>query len=373
MKYDVISADSHINEPPGTWMERVPAKFKDAAPRIVTTSDGGEGWKFPDEPQVHSFGLVSATLQRGEARAPERYIPSGLKFDEVARGSWDPRQHVEDMRTDGCDASIVYFGVAASMYNIKERDLRLACFRAFNDWLGEFCSYDPIRLMGPPLLPVEEESTQDALDELHRNIERWHIRSAQIPIFPWKRYHDKFYDPLWALAQELDLPLAFHRGLNRPFAFGAPSQGGPWMANQVMRDFSYSMPLADIVFGGVFDRFPNLKIVSAEGRTGWLIHFVQRADESLRRHGPWLNVKLNRLPSDCVKHNIYSTFIDDRAGILMRELIGVDTQMWSSDYPHSDSTWPNSMKIIEEQFEGVPAGDKHKMIAGNAVGLYKLG
>jgi hypothetical protein len=80
MKYDVISADSHINEPPGTWIERVPAKFKDAAPRIVTTSDGGEGWKFPDEPQVHSFGLVSATLQRGEARAPERYIPSGLKI-----------------------------------------------------------------------------------------------------------------------------------------------------------------------------------------------------------------------------------------------------------------------------------------------------
>jgi len=142
--------------------------------------------------QVHSFGLVSATLQRGEARAPERYIPSGLKFDEIARGSWDPRQHVEDMRTDGCNASIVYFGVAASMYNIKERDLRLACFRAFNDWLGEFCSYDPIRLMGPPLLPVEEESTQDALDELHRNIERWHIRSAQIPIFPWKRYYANF-------------------------------------------------------------------------------------------------------------------------------------------------------------------------------------
>jgi predicted TIM-barrel fold metal-dependent hydrolase len=100
---------------------------------------------------------------------------------------------------------------------------------------------------------------------------------------------------------------------------------------------------------------------------------VQRADESLRRHGPWLNMKLNRLPSDCIKHNIYSTFIDDRAGILMHELVGVDTQMWSSDYPHSDSTWPNLMKIIEEQFEGVPTADKYKMIAGNAVRLYKLG
>jgi hypothetical protein len=91
MKYEVISADSHINEPPGTWIDRVPAKFKDAAPRIVPTSDGGEGWKFPDEPQIHSFGLVSATLQRGEARAPERYIPSGLKFDTAGFPSTAPR------------------------------------------------------------------------------------------------------------------------------------------------------------------------------------------------------------------------------------------------------------------------------------------
>ncbi|HEV3112851.1 MAG TPA: hypothetical protein VGY99_20385 [Candidatus Binataceae bacterium] len=183
MKYNVISADSHINEPPGTWVDRVPAKFKDVAPRVVPTADGGEGWKFPDELQAHSFGLVSAALQKGEIRGPERYIPTGLKFDEIARGSWDPKQHIEDMKTDGCDASILYFGVAAGIYNMKDRELRLACFRAFNDWLGEFCSYDPARLVGPPLLPVEEESIQDAIDELHRNARQWNIRGAQIPIF----------------------------------------------------------------------------------------------------------------------------------------------------------------------------------------------
>ena len=263
---------------------------------------------------MQSFGLASATLQKGMIRGPEQYIANGLKFEDIARGSWDPKQHVEDMKTDGCDASVLYIGVAANMYNIKDRELRLASFRAFNDWLGEFCSYDPARLIGPPMLPVEEESIQDAIDELHRNVKQWKIRTAQIPIFPWKRYFDKFYDPLWAVAQEMDLPLAFHRGLNRPFAFGSPSQGGPFMSNQVMRDFSYCMPFADLMFGGTFDRFPNLKLVSAEGRTGWLIHFVQRADESIRRHGPWSKVKLNRLPSECVKHNIYSTFIEDRVG-----------------------------------------------------------
>ena len=259
MQYNVISADSHINEPPGTWIDRVPAKFKDVAPRVVPTSDGGEGFKFPEEAHVQSFGLASATLQKGIVRGPEQYIANGLKFEDIARGSWDPKQHVEDMKTDGCDASVLYAGVAANMYNIKDRELRLASFRAFNDWLGEFCSYDPARLIGPPMLPVEEESIQDAIDELHRNVKQWKIRTAQIPIFPWKRYFDKFYDPLWAVAQEMDLSLAFHRGLNRPFAFGSPSQGGPFMSNQVMRDFSYCMPFADLVFGGTFDRFPNLE------------------------------------------------------------------------------------------------------------------
>lgn len=136
MKYELISADSHVNEPPGTWVDRVPVKFRELAPRVVATPDGGEGWKFPDDPNVTSFGLASATLAKGVVRAPEQYIATGLKFEEIARGSWDPKQHLEDIRKDACDASVLYFGVAANVYNIKDRGLRLACFRAFNDWLG---------------------------------------------------------------------------------------------------------------------------------------------------------------------------------------------------------------------------------------------
>src|SRR5215469_12538931 len=117
MKYELISADSHVNEPPGTWADRVPARFKELAPRIVPTPDGGEGWKFPDDPHVASFGLASATLQKGVVRGPEQYIASGLKFEDIARGSWDAKEHLEDMRKDGCDASVLYFGVAANVYN----------------------------------------------------------------------------------------------------------------------------------------------------------------------------------------------------------------------------------------------------------------
>jgi predicted TIM-barrel fold metal-dependent hydrolase len=369
MEYRIISADSHINEPHGTFVDRVPAHLKERAPRIISTADNGEGWWFEGE-GTSSFGLDSAANNRGAARPPEQFVAGGLKLEEMARGSWDPKAHVADMLRDGVDASVIYFGSAHRAWNIQDKELRLACIRAYNDWLAEFCSVDPQRLVGVAMLPTEEETLDEALGELRRAIDLGY-RTVQGPIFPYRRYDDRFYDPLWAALQEADIPFAIHRGLRRPNTFGTIGQG-PWMSNQIQRDYAYVMPIGDVVFGGVFDRFPRLRFVSGEGRIGWLAHFVQRADESYRRHRHWLNFQLDRQPSDYVRGNIYSTFIEDRLGILTREMIGEDNQLWSSDYPHSDSTWPDSQRVIDAQFEGVPEEVKKKMIAGNAARLYRL-
>src|SRR5581483_2664901 len=119
---------------------------------------------------------------RGAPRAPAEYVAGGLKFAEVARGSWDPKAHLADMAADGVDASVIYFGIAVYAYNLKDRALRLACLRAYNDWLAEFCAEDPQRLIGVALLPAEEETIQDALDELHRVL-RLGYHSVHVPIF----------------------------------------------------------------------------------------------------------------------------------------------------------------------------------------------
>jgi predicted TIM-barrel fold metal-dependent hydrolase len=370
MRYEVISADSHVNEPPGTFVERVPAGLRERAPRVVPAPDGGEGWQFGDGP-VSSFGLETAALSGGEVRPPEAYRAGGLRQADVARGSWEPKAHLADMRADGVDASVLYFGIGVRCYDLRDNELRLACIRAYNDWLAEFCAEDPQRLIGVALLPSEEETIEEAIGELRRALALGY-RTVQVPIMPHRRYDDRFYDPLWAALEEAEVPVAIHRGLKRPGMFGG-SAGGPWMSNQVQRDFFYAMPVGDFIFGGVFDRFPRLRLVSGEGRTGWLAHFVQRADESYRRHRHWLGVKLDRLPSEMVRENVYSTFIEDRVGILAREIIGVDNQMWSSDYPHSDSSWPHSRETIAEQFKGVPEDEVYKMVAGNATRLYKLG
>ena len=190
-------------------------------------------------------------------------------------------------------------------------------------------------------------------------------------MFPHKRYHDPFYDPLWDALQSAGVPVSIHRGIRQPGSLGS-SWEGPWVPNHILWDFAYTVPLGDFIFA-VFDRFPDLRLVSGEGRIGWLPFFFERLDDSFRRHQPHLNLpRLKRKPSEYARKNIFSTFVEDRAGVLLRHEIGIDHCMWSSDYPHSDSTWPNSQKSIAIQFEGVDETDKRKMLALNAVALYGL-
>ena len=370
MRYEVISADMHFNEPGDVFLPRVPARFRDRAPRIVPTPDGGEGWLWEGQVPKHGFGLGSAVWARGKVRSPEEYIQSGLKLSECAAGSWDPRAAVVDMKKDGVDAGVFYPSVGNQLYSIQDREFRLALFRAFNDWQIEWCSYDRDRLLGLAMLPTTEDTPEEAVSELKRAV-KLGFKGVLVPIFPKRRYHDPWYDPIWAAAQDADICVNTHRGVGGAQVFGGAGDG-PWFSQQIQRDFAYSMPIGDILFGQVFDRFPRLRFVSGEGRIGWLIHFVQRADESYRRHRHWIGFSLKRLPSEYVRENVYSTFIEDRMGVLARGYIGVDNQMWSSDYPHSDSTWPHSLQRIEEQFQGVPEGEKRKMVALNAARLYKL-
>ena len=366
MEYQAISADSHVHEPPNTFRDRVPARLRDMAPHVVPGSSGGEAWEI-DGKQERAFG--SGVLGKGLARGPEEYL-DGLMFSEVAIGSWDPAVHIEDMKTDGADASVLYSGMAAKCHDIKDKDLRLGCLRAYNDWLAEFCSYDPKRLIGIALLPVEEETLDEALSELQRVLKLGY-RSVEVPMFPHKRYHDRFYDPLWEAIQSADISVSVHRGARQPASLGGGWEG-PWVPNHILWDFSYTVPLGDFIFG-VFDRFPNLRLVSGEGRIGWLPFLLERLDDSYRRHRQHRNLPtLKRRPSEYGRSNIFSTFVEDRAGVILRHEVGIDNIMWSSDYPHPDSTWPNSRKSIDMQFEGVPEEDRRKMLFLNAVNLYKL-
>jgi predicted TIM-barrel fold metal-dependent hydrolase len=375
MHYRAISADNHFNEPGDIYVKRVPAVLKERAPRLVPTPDGGEGWLWdgimPTE-GINSFnGIV---FLKGRLWRPEDYARFPIKHSDAPAGSYVPRVAIEEMEKDGVDASVWYPGLDSTMYGTRDRVLRLALTRAYNDWQSEFCSYNPDRLVALAILPTEDDTPDEAISEMKRTLDTG-FRGVLVPMFPKHRFWDRWWDPFWAAAQNADIGVHFHKGVGpRPNTgvFGDRTGPGMWCAGQVQADLTYTMPVADLIFGGVFDRFPRLKIVAGEGRLAWLIHFIQRGDVSYKRHRFHQKLELKKLPSEYIRQNLYNTFLEDRMGILMREYIGVDNQMWSCDYPHSDSTWPHSQALNRKQFEGIPEADVRKMLVINAAKLYRL-
>jgi predicted TIM-barrel fold metal-dependent hydrolase len=375
MHYRSISADNHFNEPGDVYVRHLPASMRDQAPRLVPTPDGGEAWSWEgSQPKTGMSSTYSLAWLQGRRWKPEEYRRFPIRHADTARGSWDPKTAIEEMEKDSVDASVWYPGLATSMYGTKDRDLRIALIRAYNDWQCEFCSYDPNRLLALAVMPTEEETPAEAIEELHRAI-KLGFRGVLVPMFPKRRFWDAWWTPFFAAAEEAGMPVHFHKGVGPTADTGAfGDRAGPGMvsAGQIQSDFMYSMPIADFIFGGVFDRHPALKVISGEGRIGWLAHFAERGDVSYARHRFLQKLELKLLPSEYLRRNVWNTFLEDRTGILMRELIGVDNQMWSSDYPHGDTTWPYSAELNAKQFRGIPEADARKMLTVNAAKLYKL-
>jgi predicted TIM-barrel fold metal-dependent hydrolase len=193
-----------------------------------------------------------------------------------------------------------------------------------------------------------------------------------IPVSPPtdRPYHDAVYDPLWAAAAACDMPLSLHIATNRPPGEWRIlwSQWGFQGADRFVRD-----SLAQMLFGGVFDRHPSLKVVSVEHEVSWVPHFLDRLDETYTQRTPrgeWYRFADGALPSDHFRRNVLLSFIEDRLAVPMRDEIGVDNLMWGSDYPHTESTFPRSAAIVDELFAGVHDADRRAMTATNAAVLY---
>ncbi len=367
----VISADCHITEPPWVF-DRVPAELREHAPRLVRGDDGGDGWSFHGKPPTRTFGIEAMA-----GRARDDFQKSGLRFEEILPGNYDGAAHLEDMARDGVDASVVYPANAIFVYLEPDRALAHACMRSYNDWvLEDFQGVDPHRLVGLPMLPVDD-GTDVAIAELDRVLDQG-ARAAFIPGMPRRPYNDPYYEPLWKAAAERGAPLTFHR------TFGGPPPDQDWdelvtqnvsMAGTVVRFFSGVRPLTYMIFDGVFERYPKLRIVAGEVNFGWVPFWAQTMDQQYDVGKVMHGVELSRRPSEFLGENVFVTGLDDTIGF---ELIkaGVprlaDTCMFSTDYPHSVTLWPNTAKYVAELTAGMDDDDKRKVLAGNAERVYGL-
>ena len=273
---------------------------------------------------------------------------------------------MKDQDIDGVDAEAIYGG---GPLRTQDHDLAIASHRAYNDWLADFCKPAPDRLLGIAYIPVWDVG--EAVAEV-KHAAKVGLRGALIPgVSPdGADYTDPKFDALWGEIAAQGMSVQVHSSMGgRSTRFDTTPH---FLSDMTMTKLSLAEPIGLFIYGGVFERFPTLKLVEVEGGLGWCAFIINYMDHVWNKHRHWTKSDLKEPPSYYFKRHVLGTLIDDPVAIRERHTIGVESIMWSSDYPHSETSWPESKAVIEEHFAGVPDDEKQKMIVGNAAALYHL-
>ncbi len=366
--YRLIDADAHINEPPDLWTSRVPAAFRDRAPRMDHLPEG-DAWVMEGAPDPINFGLNAAAGVRPEERRP------WVRFDEIRPGGYDPKARLQEMDADLVDACVLYPTPRLSHLVIANPDpeFHLALVRAYNDWLSGFCEHDPARLGGIMLVP--NRGVAAATAEVERVVGRPGIVGALIGCYPHGDLDlSPDDDPVWRAVADAGVPLHIHVNLvnELPRDIYAPGTVSEARVQGDLRFLQAPVRMAQFLNAKVFDRVPGLQVVLAEVDAGWVPYVKEQLDNRVLRRTPGAQARGQRLPSQVIDEHFSYTYITDHFAVRNRHAIGVDRLMWSSDYPHSGSDWPNSVRVIHADFADVPAPERDLILAGNALRLYRF-
>jgi predicted TIM-barrel fold metal-dependent hydrolase len=389
--YRYISADSHLEIDSKHWIDRVPKKYRALAPRLVRQANGSDAWNIAEK---IIRPAAAADLYGGKGR--DHYVPFDGRY-EGTPGTGSAEQRLREQDHDGIDAEVLFpsqQGGPKFWRRIDDNAAYRAVVRAYNSWLAEeYCAVAPDRLIGVGILPLGCD--QEELIEELEFCSCVGFRTVLLQGFPsGKAYPSDADDRLWSRAQALAMPVSVHVDLDRTGERKEPLFKYPQEPDEIMKKLTHDLvdqvsrfgpvrgngavATAQWVLSGLFDRFPKLKIFLAENQIGWIPFFLQAADVRYDRHHRWaerlLALKpLKRPPSEYIREHFLWGFQFDRIGVELRHKINVDRLMWGSDFPHQESDWPESLKIIEKNFAGVPDDERHKMVCGNAVDFFRLG
>jgi predicted TIM-barrel fold metal-dependent hydrolase len=368
----VISTDDHLIEPADMFAGRIPAKFAEQGPRIVDVN-GVQAWRIEDQ-VLHNMGLNAVA-----GRPPEEWDDEPTNFEELRRGCYDIEARIHDMDLNGVYASLCFpsrvagFG-GARFAEIKDRELGLACAKAWNDWYyEEWMSPYPGRIIGlqvPWLLDAKVGAR-----EVYRNAERG-VRAISFPEVPSKlglpSLASGHYDPLLKACEETKTVVALHTG----------SAG---MLKDVDADLGRDVFVAlfpayallssmSWLYSGVPSRFPELRISLAEGGIGWVpmifdrLKYIETHAGMAATFDGWKDKDYS--PSEVFARNFWFCTFDDPSGFLLRDRIGLDKITVEVDYPHADGSWPRTQPFLRELLKDIPADEAAKITWKNAAELF---
>jgi predicted TIM-barrel fold metal-dependent hydrolase len=371
IEYPILDADAHVNEPPDTWQSRVPAKLRERAPKVVHT-DRGDVWSFDDGKSMRPVGLTATA-----GLSYLQFAPAGISYEGMRAGSFDTKARLADMDADGIWLQVLYPSVTlggAKVYG-AEPELQLACVGAYNDWVVEFCEGSDGRLVPQAILPTT--GVDAAIAEMERALALGH-RGVVISSFPNGTLDAAPEDDrFWAFAQEADVPVAVHIGsFQKTIASIPPLDTLAFMGVAgASKAGSYTLPIVcDLIFSGIFERFTALKLLLVEANIGWIPTLLEQVDDMYLRYRWFTNgvEQMPTMPSRTFHRNFWATFMVDTVGIELRHRLNTDHLMWSTDYPHTGTEWPNNRVSIERNFRGVERDTVKKMLHDNCKALYKL-
>jgi predicted TIM-barrel fold metal-dependent hydrolase len=370
--YPILDADAHVYEPPEVWQRGVASGLRERAPKVVVV-DGETMWSFNEGERLRPIGLMAA--------AGASYLgfrPSGLTYETMRRGCFDPAARLADMDADGIHLQMLYPSVCeegARMFG-DDRALQLACVRAYNAWQLAFCAAGDGRLFGHAVIPAS--GLADAVAELEWALAQGY-RGVLISTFPNGGVEPSADDdPFWARAAEAGVPVALHIG---SFHADGPVKRRRFDPAAVLpraatsKSGANTVPLvARMIFSGLFDLVPGLRALLVEANIGWIPAMLEQTDDMFQRYR-WFTdtaATLPTMPSRLFHRNCWATFMIDTVGIELRHRLNLDHLMWSTDYPHTGTDWPNSRVTIARLFRGLPADEVRRLLHDNCRALYRL-
>jgi predicted TIM-barrel fold metal-dependent hydrolase len=297
-------------------------------------------------------------------------------FEDIPRGGYEPDVRLAEMDADLVDAAVFYPTPRLSQIVIANQDaeLHLQMVQAYNDWLIEYCSHDPSRLGAIVLLP--NRGVDQAVAEIKRVAGHTAVVGALAGCFP---HGDKDLEPdddrVWQALVDAGLPLHIHVGLvdEAPKDIYAPGKASAGHAAGDLRFLQAPTIMVQFLNSGVFDRVPGLDVVMVEVDAGWVPYVKEQLDNRFRRRAVTREARLKPMPSKVISDHFHFTYITDHYAVANRHRIGVDRLMWSSDFPHSGSDWPDSWRTIDADYATVPDAERDQILSGNALRLYKFG
>jgi predicted TIM-barrel fold metal-dependent hydrolase len=371
-RYTIISVDDHVVEPADAFEGRVPKTLAERAPRIERGDDGSEAWVYDGNvmPQIGFSAVVG--------RPTSEYTNEPTRYDEMRRGAWDVHARVKDMDLDGVYASLNFpsflpgFGGGRIQTVTRDLELALATVRAWNSWhLEAWCGAYPDRFIACQIPWLHDPALSAA--EIVRNAELG-FRAVSFPESPEKRgfpsIHSQHWDPIMTACQETQTVLCLHTGSGGSIPSTAPD--APMEVMSTLFGIYAMMPAADWLFSLIPVRFPELRIAMSEGGIGWVAGMLDRLEHIIAyqdAYGGWVGTELT--PAEVFKRSFWFCALDNPSSFCQLDRIGVDHVMCEVDYPHPDTTWPNSQALLRRHLTSLDEDVAQAVTWRNAATLFR--